>query len=56
MNDFDFIHDDEISGNSPCGENKGTDEEHPVLVHVIRLLKALVGILDIISDNLGKYG
>lgn len=56
MNDFDFIHDDEISDNAPYGEDKGTDGEHPVLVHVISLLKALVGILDIISDNLGKYG
>ncbi len=56
MNDFDFIHDDGISGNDPCGENKETDGEHTALVHVISLLKALVGILDIISDHLGKYG
>lgn len=56
MNEFDFIHDDEISGNNPYGENKGTDGEHTALVHVISLLKALVEILDIISDHLGKYG
>lgn len=48
-------HDSGIGGKSPKWENKGKEENLPMLGHVISLLSALVGIIGIINDSLGKH-
>lgn len=49
-----FDYDSGINHQEVSGEDMGMKNERPMLSHVISLLKALIGILDIISDNLGK--
>lgn len=44
-----------INGNRTDGDGKGKDNGHPMLTQVISLLRALVGILDIITDSFGKH-
>lgn len=50
-----FDYDSGISHQETYRDHTGTDDKRPVLSHVISLLTALIGILDIISDNLGKH-
>lgn len=50
-----FDYSSEINHQEAYGEDTGTKGGRPMLSHVIGLLKALIGILDIISENLGKH-
>ena len=44
-----------MSRQEMCGDDKGTEPGRSMLSHVISLLQALVGILDIISDSFSRY-
>ncbi|MCI8324716.1 MAG: hypothetical protein HFI54_13930 [Lachnospiraceae bacterium] len=49
-------HHDTVMGNkSPKWENPGKEGNLPMLGHVVSLLSALVSIVGIINDNLGKH-
>lgn len=52
MKDYGFGCDSETDYDSPYGEEMGQDGRRPMLDHVVSLLKALIGILDIISDSI----
>lgn len=52
--DYGYGYDSEMDYDDPYGEDTGQDGKRPMLDHVISLLKALIGILDIISDSIGK--
>lgn len=54
MEDRYFDGDSGINHQETYRDHTGTDNKRSVLSHVISLLKALIGILDIISDSLGK--
>ena len=54
MKDYGYRYDSEMDYDDPYGEETGQDGKRPMLEHVISLLKALIGILDIISDSIGK--
>ena len=49
-----FDNDSGINDYASGGDNKG-DDGRPMLSYVISLLRAAIGILDIISGNLGKH-
>ncbi len=49
-------HHDTVMGNKdPKWENPGKEGVLPMLGHVVSLLSALVSIVGIINDNLGKH-
>ena len=49
-------HHDTVKGNKgPKWENPGKEGNLPMLGHVVSLLSALVSIVGIINDNLGKH-
>lgn len=48
-------HDPSMGNNDPKWENLGKEGNLPMLGHVISLLSALVSIVSIINDNLGKH-
>ena len=49
-------HHDTVMGNkSPKWENPGKEGNLPMLGHVVSLLSALLSIVGIINDNLGKH-
>lgn len=50
-----FDYDSGINHQEASGEDTGRKNGRPMLSYVISLLKALIGILDIMSDNLGKH-
>lgn len=48
-------HDTVMGNNGPKWENPGKEVNLPMLGHVVSLLSALVSIVGIINDNLGKH-
>lgn len=54
MKDYGYGYDSEMDYDSTYEEEMGQERKRPMLNHVISLLKALIGILDIISDSIGK--
>jgi len=54
MKDYGFGYGSETDYDNPYGEEMGQDSKRPMLDHVISLLKALIGILDIISGSIGN--
>lgn len=50
-----YHHDSSMGGKDQKWENPGKEGNLPMLGHVASLLSALVGIIGIINDNLGKH-
>lgn len=48
-------HDTVMGNNGPKWENTGKEVTLPMLGHVVSLLSALVSIVGIINDDLGKH-
>ncbi|MBO5484599.1 MAG: hypothetical protein MR663_14250 [Lachnospiraceae bacterium] len=54
MKEYGYGYDSDMDYEEEYREDMGTDGKRPMLDHVIALLKALIGILDIISDSFEK--
>ena len=55
IQDKDHHHDPSMGDNGSKWEIPGKEGNLPMLGHVVSLLSALVSIVDIINENLGKY-